>query len=103
MGKLAGEPWFDSTGIPISVGVGIGDLTRRAGSWRLTSVLVGQPSFFRQQIKPNKKMLTVEERNYNAKVTASLRNIERQLGRIADALEKLVGQNSNEPLNEEEE
>ena len=42
-------------------------------------------------------MLTVEEREFNAKTSASLRGIEKQLQRIADALEKLVGK-SNEPI-----
>lgn len=45
-------------------------------------------------------MLTRAEMEYMAKTTASLRNIEKQLGRIADALEKTAG-TSNEPLNEE--
>ena len=46
-------------------------------------------------------MLTVEEREFNAKTTASLRSIDKSLQRIADALEKLVGM-SNEPSNEKE-
>jgi hypothetical protein len=47
-------------------------------------------------------MLTNAEIEYMAKTTASLRNIEKQLGRIADALSQMVGQESNEHLNNEQ-
>lgn len=40
--------------------------------------------------------LTNAEIEFMAKTTASLRNIDKQLGRIADALEKIVS-TSNEP------
>ena len=45
--------------------------------------------------------LTNAEIEYMAKTTASLRCIEKQLGRIADALTQMVGK-SSEPLNDEE-
>ncbi|MBQ8713032.1 MAG: hypothetical protein IJ551_09495 [Prevotella sp.] len=45
--------------------------------------------------------LTNAEIEYMAKTTASLRGIERQLERIADALTQMVGK-SSEPLNNEE-
>lgn len=57
-------------------------------------------SLHKKAIKDYTIMLTRAEIEYMAKTTASLRNIEKQLGRIADALEKTAG-TSNEPLNEE--
>ena len=44
--------------------------------------------------------LTNAEIEFMAKTSASLRSIDKQLGRIADALEKMVG-TSNEPTKEE--
>lgn len=44
--------------------------------------------------------LTNAELEFMTKTTASLRNIDKQLERIADALEMMVGK-SNEPLNKE--
>ncbi len=45
--------------------------------------------------------LTNAEIEFMAKTTASLRSIDTKLGRIADALEKMVG-NSQEPTKENE-
>lgn len=46
--------------------------------------------------------MIVAEQEFMAKTTASLRSIDKQLGRIADALEKIAG-TSNEPSKSEEE
>ena len=46
--------------------------------------------------------MTVAEQEFMAKTTARLRSIDNKLGRIADALERLVG-TSNEPSKTEEE
>lgn len=46
--------------------------------------------------------MTVAEQEFMAKTAANLRSIDNKLGRIADALERIVG-TSNEPSKTEEE